>query len=92
LKSSDLASDVGQEIPDEVKKVKKQDVISKSEIVVGILPGIGDYNSDTSSDEDTDDSEDDTENSIINDNSVNSALFNKYSPADKSATGKIANR
>jgi len=92
LKSSDLASDVGQEISDEVKKVKKQEVISKSEIVVGVLPGIGDYNSDTSSDEDSDDSEDDTENSIINDNSVNSALFNNYSAADKSATGKIANR
>ncbi len=89
LKPNDLTLGINQDISDEAKKPKKQELISKSEIVIGVLPGLGDYNSDTSSDEETDNSEDDAENSIINDNSVKSAVFNKNSGSGKSVVGKI---
>lgn len=75
---------------DEDVKRKKQET-TKSQIVVGVLPGIGNYDSDSSSNSEND-SDDEAENSIINNNSLNDVLFNKGSSASKSAAGKLANK
>lgn len=53
----------------------------KTQIVVGILPGIGDYGSGSSSE--SEESSDDEANASINDVDIKSVLFNKVTKTKK---------